>query len=248
MNRDQYGIIGQIQEGGWVEGGDSACWMGHWLYLNGGKCPDTDWDTAKYIKNFEVSFGAYVRHPYYHPIHNRFGSYYRNPWDGIISRDQYHGVLAALIVGKHYKALFRAFLHHGAWLWLFTYNTRINGQNPWNGEAKWKWPDLTLFDIWALYIRGSGWLGYLLYPLLCIFDIHLLLSTLVVNAEPVKKDDVINHTLKLIISKDRLPTPISWLALKLLNKEKLIEKLKVYWCNWRDNCDFVPLYEKRIKE
>lgn len=245
MNRDRHGIIGQIQPDGSIEGGDSACWMGHWLYLNDGKCPDTDWDASKFIKEFEVSFGAYVRHPDPSLSYDGFAAYYKNPWDGVISRDQYHGVLAAIIAAKDYSALFRAFLHHGAWAWLFMYNTRINGQNP--SQAKWKMPDLTLFDMWALYIRGAGLLGWLFYPLLTLFDVHLFLSTVFVNMEPKEKDDVINHTIKMIIAKDKKPTLFSWLAWKVLNKEKLMEKLKIYWCGWRDGCEIVKKYEERVR-
>lgn len=71
MNRDQYGIIGQIQPDGGIEGGDSACWNGHYTYYTGD-------DPIDFVKTFEVSPGGYVRHPYPDATNNRFGAYYKN--------------------------------------------------------------------------------------------------------------------------------------------------------------------------
>lgn len=229
LNRDEDGIIGQIQSDGSVDGGDSACWMGHYIYL-------TD-DDFPYVKTFEKGYGGYVRHP-----KSGFATYYENPWNGNISRDQLTGIIGGLVRQKEYKALLRLIVHHGAWLWLFSYNTVQNGVDP--KVAPWKWPDATLFDIWATILRGFGKFSWIFWPLLCILDLHMLVNTMIVNRSD--KDDKINYALKLMISREFVPTPTSWLSAKLLNKEHLISSLKEYWCGWRDNCDFVPLYEKKI--
>lgn len=242
LNRDVFGIIGQIQGDGSIESGDSACWQGHWFYLNGGVDPETGRTASEFIRLFEVMPGAYVRHPVPNQTYNGFGAYYAGPYDGVISRDQYHGVLAGIISSGDSNALWRAFKHHGYWLWLFTYNTRVNGEKP--ETAPWKWPDLTLFDIWAIYIRGFN--AWYLYPALLVADLQLLFASVAIKLEPVEKDDVINHTFKLILARERLTTPWSWLATRVLGREHLKAKLNKYWCEWRDNCAFVPLYLKRL--
>jgi len=249
MNRDSNGIIGQIQADGSIEGGDSACWNGHWLYLNDGKDPGGNvvTDVESYVDFFEVEPGAYVRHPVPSESINRFGAYYKNPWNGCISRDQLTGILAAL--NKHDKPgpILRLMLHHSLKLFLFTYNTVRNGQDP--ETAEWKMPDITLMDIWALELRALGnavrWLKPILYPVLTILDIHMLLNTLYFNYFN-KDEDNINHAIKLIIGKENNPTIISKLTFKLCNKIKLINTIKSYWCNWRDNCNFAPMYEKKL--
>lgn len=247
MNRDKYGIIGQVQPEGWIEGGDSVCWMGHWLYLNGGVDPEgkTVTNVDSFIKFFEVSFGAYVRHPDPEMTYNGFGAHYANPWNGCITRDQLTGILAALVVGKKYTAMLRLIVHHMAWLMLFSYANIKNGRDP--KIAPWKLGDPTVFDIWATQIRGLGPVAWLLWPLLCILDLHILISTVWTNYEPDTENDVINHTAKLMIAKEHKPTPLSWLAWKLCDKKGLLRKLKLYWAGWRANPEYVELYEKKFK-
>lgn len=248
MNRDDHGIIGQIQPEGWVEGGDSACWMGHWLFLNNGIDLEGLYvkNTSDYIKFFEVKPGAYVRHPIPSHTYNGFGAYYKDAWHGCISRDQFTGILAALVIGKQYGAMRRVVWHHLKRLMLFSYNNIPNGNDPSN--FKWKIGDLTFFDIWATEIRGLGPVAsFLLYPLLMVFDLHILLSTICTNFEPDSENDVINHTAKLMIARKYFPTPLSLLAWKIADKEGLLRKLKSYFCGWRQNCEFLPLYEKILK-
>ena len=239
LHRDKYGIIGQIQPGGWVEGGDSACWNGHYSYL-GGK------DAVSYVKTFEVSFGAYVRHPHKDATYNQFGSYYKNPWNGCISRDQFTGVLLGIIAEKNYLAMARVMLHHALRGFLFSYNTIPNGVDP--AIGKWKLPDITLMDIWATQLRGFGLLSWLFWPLLVVLDLHLLLGAIYDKYFDNEEEDVINFIGKLAVAREIVPTPTSWLASKFMNKENLIARLKKYWCGWRDNCDFIPLFEKKLEK
>ena len=89
-----------------------------------------DWTSEEYIGTFEAGWGAYVRHPEKDQTNNGFGAYYKNPWDGVVSRDQITGLLGCLIEHKERYAVFRIFIHSLAWLGLFTYNTRRNGRAP----------------------------------------------------------------------------------------------------------------------
>jgi len=242
MHIDKYGIIGQIQSDGSIEGGDSVNWMGHWLYLS-----DRSDDTAKkFINTFEVGFGAYVRHPYPDATYNGFGAYYKNPWDGCISRDQFTGLVGYLVASKQHGAIARILLHHLLRLMMFSYNTITNATNP--ATSKRKIPDLTLFDIWAMELRGLGTIvALLLYPILMICDLHILMHA-IIHRFSKSDNDPISMVMKAMVTREICPTPISYLAWKLLDKTKLINDLKNYWCGWRDSCDIVVLYEKKLKE
>lgn len=236
MNRDEHGIIGQIQADGSVEGGDAACWMGHWLYLSKEKFP--------YTRVFSAGFGAYVRHPVPERTNEGFGAYYNGPWDGVISRDQLTGVLAGIIAEKKWIEGVKVIIHHMAWLMLFSYNTRKNGAFP--GSTPWKWPDLTGPDIWAMEIRACGPFGWWLWPLVFVFDLHTVFNTLLHRFQ--KKTDPINFAMKLIVGKNHMATPFSVISFVICDKEKLIHELRDYWCEWRDGCDIVPLYVGELRD
>lgn len=237
MNRDKYGIIGQIQGDGSIEGGDSACWNGHYTYLRGK-------DAVPYVDTFEVSFGGYVRHPHPEMTNNGFGAHYEHPWSGCISRDQLTGVLAGVIGEKNKLAMLRIMLNHALRGFLFSYNTIKNGRDP--KTAKWKMPDITFMDIWAMMLRGFGPISWVFWPLLLVLDLHLLLGAVYDRYFDNKEPDVINFLGKLFVSVDHVPTPVSKLALKFVNKENLLSRLREYWCGWRDNCEIVDLYEKKL--
>lgn len=249
LNKDSYGIIGQIQPEGWVEGGDSACWMGHHTYLTNSKFP--------YVKTFEVKPGAYVRHPDPSLTYNGFGAFYKNPWNGCMSRDQWTGVIGALIRQKERLALLKLVLHHSLRGFLFAYNTIHNGRdsklykfslikffyNP-KKEPYYKMPDLTLFDIWATYLRGFGVISWLFWPLLVVLDIHNLIGAIFANIQ--QDNDQINFTMKYLVSREFVPTPTSWLTSKILNKRRLLDLIRDYWTR-RSNDDMVKLYEKALQ-
>lgn len=235
ITRDKYGILGQIQPDGSIEGGDGANWTGHYMYLTGGSFP--------YVKTFSKGNG-FVRHPDPNCTINSFGCYYAGPYDGVMSRDQLTGVLGALIRQKEYMSLVRLGLNYSCWLFLFTYNTRTNGENP--ITTPWKWPDLTGPDFWATYLRGFGVFSYLFYPLLCIFDVHMLISTLLVNVS--NEPDQISYSMKLMISKEYVPTPISWLSSKIVNRMSLLTLINIYWGGWRQQSDMVELLDKKLQE
>jgi hypothetical protein len=235
-NKDKNGIICQPQPDGSLEGGDSVCWTGHYIYLTGEKFP--------FVGTFEKGFGGYVRHPDPQSTNSTFGAYYKNPWNGCISRDQLTGIIAAFIRQKESLALIRVTLNHLCRLGLFSYNTIPNGVNP--ASAKWKLPDVTLLDVWALFLRGFGKTSWLAWPALCILDIQMLLGTLIVNRQ--KDPDQINYAIKYLISREFVPTPTSWLTSKILDKEHLNLLIKQYWEGWRNNPEMTHLYKQQIEK
>lgn len=250
MNRDKYGIIGQIQRPGSkikVEGGDSLTWMGHWLYLNDGVDPGgkTVTNTKQYIDFFEVAPGAFVRHPDPELTNNGFGAYYKNPYNGCITRDQLTGALAALIKGGHSDAMWRVIKHSMYRGMLFTYNTIKNGADP--ATADWQVPDIMFMDIWAMMIRGMGVWRWILYPLLVVLDLHMLINTIFTNFFDRKNNDQINQVVKLLVGIDYAPTPVSLLSWWLSDKALLLGALERYWTGWRDTPEFMSLYDRRLK-
>lgn len=237
LHFDQHGLLGQPYPQG-IEGGDSASWTGLYVYI-------TNDNTINYDQ-LEVGFGAYVRHPVHHPILNRFGSYYSNPYDGVISRDQLTGIILARIAQKNRLALLRIIAHHGLRLFLFSYNTRKNGVEP--STAPWKVPDFTGPDIWSLYLRGFGILSWIFFPLLCILDLHTLLNALYITY--IKKEDehLLNFTAKLLCSLEHVPTPISLLTAKVVSIEQIELAMVKYWCGWRDNCKMANLFMAKVEK
>jgi len=269
MHRDQLGIIGQIQPPGSkikVEGGDSLAWHSHWIYLNDGKDPDgiTVKDAADVFQFFSPDYlfdGALLRHPIAEFTNNGFGAYYSNPWSGCVSRDQITNALALAIQSGRKDIMLRIIKHSSKRLFLTTYNTILNGRNPNetklslskffsnpNNENYYKFPDPTGPDIWAMMIRGLGVWAYLLYPLLFLFDFHMVLNALYNNYLDKENDDQINQVTKLVVGLEYVPTPFSWLAWKISDKSLLLEQLTRYWSGFRDSPEYLPLYRKKFKE
>jgi hypothetical protein len=218
-----------------MEMGDSACWSGHHQYLNYGFHPYS-------ITNFEVGFGSYVRFKDPAMTDNGFGAYYKNPWQGCMSRDQLTGVIAGLIAENDIKANLRFIFHHLLSLFLFSYNTIHNGKVP----SGYKLPDITFMDFWSLELRMFGKLSWVFYPLLLILDIHMFLNTIFFNLGD-KDNDQINFAIKHFICIDNVPTPISLLSYRILNKEKLNRLLKDYWGGWRNQPGMHELYELKLR-
>lgn len=221
--KDQHGAVGQPYKNG-IEGGDSTSWTGIYDYFIQRKQ-----QTWSYSKFFQVGFGAYVRHPVKNSLYNEFGWYYKNPYDGVISRDQEEGIKSGLYnEGKLWEKI-KFILHASLRLFLFTYNTRQNGVNP--NKASWKLPDVRGPNSWATDIRLFPLLAILLNPLLELFDLHLLVSTLIANK--TSKDDLNNYLVRLHKARNISPTIVSIVCVKLLNKKHLKGRLFEYWCFWR---------------
>lgn len=233
---DEYGLVSQIQKNGTFEGGDTANHEGHRRYMRGGSA-----NVRPYRDIFEVGCGGYVRHPVPESTTNGFGAVYYHPWGGCISRDQLIGIIAGLISEGDYWGIIRLMFHHACRGFLFSYNTIHNGSKP--EDRGWKMPDLTLFDIWAIELRGLGVFSWVFWPLLCVLDLHNLGNTVVQNCTSVEKDnECISYLMRVFISVERVPTPISLLSRAILNERHVIKKLVSYWTGWRDNPHMGALY------
>lgn len=237
MNTDKYGVLGQIQDGGWIEGGDSAKWQGDWCYLTNNRFwSDCNNEHRSYVDFFEKQPGRYVRHPDPDQTFNGFGADIR-----AISRDQMTGIIAGIINEGNHRAMGRLMWQHAKRGFLFSWNTIHNGVDP--EKAKWKLPDLTGPEILAAELRGFGKWSWVFWPILCVLDLHMLANTLFINRVPVEKDnECISYLIKLFISNDHVPTPVSRLSLMLVDKSLMWQKLKSYWCGWRKQDDMAQLY------
>lgn len=235
---DKHGVIGQIQDDGSVEGGDSLNWMGHWSYLQ----DIPNWPAERIVKEFEVGFGGYVRHFDPGQTYYGFGAYYKNPYNGVISRDQMTGLIGMLVKRGQKMALARVMLHNLSRLFLFTYNTRTNGSS----TANWKLPDFTGPDILAMQLRGFGKASWLAWPLLVFLDIQNLIGVTMDRFQD--DDDVLSMVMKYQVSREFVPTPTSWLTSKIINKKQVTEKLKQYWTGWRSQPEMYELMAKHLNE
>lgn len=242
MNRDKHNIIGQIQNGGWVEGGDSAAFFGHWLSL--GK--DEHWTGDRYAEEFEVEPGCYVRNPYPDTSKEGWASFSNGVYDGVLSRDQLTGVLHVLCMHKKRKHILRFMWACAKRGFIFTNNTLKNGSDPRYGfiekpgilfflkciiqkQPGRKWPDMILWDIWAMMIRGLFPYTIILYPLLIIFDLHTIIGALLVARESVEEDDdVISHVGKCLVGMKIMPTPTMWIANRINSADDIMNKLERY--------------------
>ncbi len=154
------------------------------------------------------------------------------------SRDQLIPLLALVGINNFQfllKAILKDHLTRGL---LFAYNTRRNHvyktledhlkySTPdveWN--YSWKIPDLTGPDFWALYIRGFK--TKLLYPLLYLFDIETLISSLTIRFNK-DRDDVINHVVIVEYARVRMDTFVMKLARLITPRKLLQERLDTFF-------------------
>lgn len=244
IKKDGAGIVGQPKQGypDGIEGGDSLNWQGHYYFLR--NFPNKRLLAAAYVADFESPRfpGLYVRHPNPKATKHGFGAYCEGNFRGCESRDQMTGKLCFLSLVGPSKALLRTFKQHLCRGLLFANNTIRNGEDPRNHRPK--LPDLTGPDIWSLYIRGFRL--WPLYPLLIIFDLHLFLTAVLQN---FKKDpDIISHVIKVLTAQTILPTPLGWLAAKVLSQEHVLTKLLKYWGGFRQQPGMYQLYVPWIKK
>jgi len=266
VKRDSRGLVGQpdIYFPDGIEGGDSLNWTAHYLYLKESDfrnekyeyLPDTHL-LNEYINHFESKEypGLYVRHPNPWQSKHGFASYCEGNWKGVESRDQKTGKLCLFVKAKAKKELKRCLIQHLKRGMIFANNTIHNGDDPTDYDKDYayrnstklkrhKLPDITGPDVWALYIRGFR--AYWLYPLLCVFDLHLLIGAISVGFS--KDTDIISHVLKVITARDVMPTPFGWLASKVSTALDINIKLQKYWSGWRRQPGMYELYVPKVKE
>jgi len=223
--------IGKIQPDKSVELGD--CIQRESMYMLGLKL-----EGAHTRKLFRFIL-SHLEHPKYP------GFYRRSPdtdWSGDydrMSRDQSIPLVAAMGAVGLYKHIFFHLLSHILRLGFFT-NIRRNGTTKLNhGTKKYvsdtplynynpKPPDFAGPSFWALYLRGFWPLGLALYPVLCVLDLSLLVHSLLWRYH-YTHDDCLSYLILTRYSRSRLPTPLSYLALRIENKQDLKTKLDVYF-------------------
>lgn len=148
-------------------------------------------------------------------------------WDRM-SRDQLQPMIIAMgYWSKHeLQRLRRGHRRRG---YFFTNNTRKNGANKLNhgtevaGEKRdysWKTPDITGPEIWGNFIRAQR--AWWFYPLLMVYDLELFVGAILWRH--YKNHNIaLNHTLSQMQAIDIMPTPLSWLASKIMRVDKLLE-------------------------
>jgi hypothetical protein len=141
--------------------------------------------------------------------------YDASDWDRT-SRDQFKPIIIAcgLWDKGELKKLTLGHLKRG---FLFMNNVRQNGATKRNHGEKgysyaWRFPDVTFIDVWALFIRA--WRSWPLYPLLLVFDLYLIVTAIKWRYFP-QHNIAMNSALSILQAKKILPTPLSWIALKI---------------------------------
>lgn len=173
-----------------------------------------------------------------------------------VSRDQVIPYLVCASLFKDKTAIRSFLLAHLRRALLFMSNTFHNhqyaelmehdrktpeGGKSWNGN-KWKPGDITVFEFWALMIRASR--AWYLWPLLLIFDLETLFSTIFKRWS--KDHDVIVHTTILLHNLYVYPTPISRLAHWLTDYNDLQRKLDSFFAPYFEP-PFGDLYRPILK-
>lgn len=160
-----------------------------------------------------------------------------------MSRDQSYPYIIALALAGRFKDLFHFFIRHALHGFLFTWNTYPNYVMPGEAGYKKKLPDLTLFEFFNIYIRGFRL--FPLYPLLLLGDLEMLISCLIKRFDSDK--DVCNSLASVLLAKEIMPTPLSYLARKILKpvaQKKLDDYFREDWMEPPINEFYRPIVEK----
>lgn len=216
LNRyiDKFGLIVQDVNGNTTgDGGDGTHKTSHLeiaLFLN------DDPAHPSFEKLIDVQKATpFVRHPDPSKWYSQLDRF---------SRDQATPYVIALALNKNYKMLFHFFVRHMLHGFLFTWNYVPNWVMPGDPGYKKKMPDITLFEFFNVYIRGFRL--YPLYPLLLLGDLEMLGGAIVKRFS--KGNDIANSLANVLLAKEIMPTPLSYLARKIL-KSIVQPKLDSYF-------------------
>ena len=91
-------------------------------------------------------------------------------------------------------------------------------------------------------------LGYMLYPLVMLFDLETLFSSIFHRMGWSNGDDVANHCAICIYGMQRIPTPIMYLANKINSYEDMMAKHKSYWGGWRQMEFFTSMFDRPMRK
>ena len=220
---DEFGLLDKIAG---RDGGDTCHREGVWFSLTGMLGLKK---SQKWLEQRELQFQSVMAkiHPapgvlIRHPDPNRDAS----DWDRM-SRDQLQPVIIACGYWSktELKKLAWGHLMRG---FLFTNNVRQNGANKRSHgtgdyDYSWRFPDVTLFEIWGNFIRAFK--AWYLWPLLLITDLELLFGAVKWKYWP-KHNIALNQTLSMMQGYDRLSTPWSWIAVKVCPIPYMIDFIK----------------------
>lgn len=137
-----------------------------------------------------------------------------------MSRDQVTSNIIALGLINEQTRLSKIVWSNAKRAMLFTTNTRGN-----TTDAPLQLPDLTLFGVWAMYIRAKQvkWLK----PLLYLFDLSLLANAEIktrIYAKDAENADDLGFIEAILQAKEQYPTFISNWAIKIYNQRGLANK------------------------
>jgi hypothetical protein len=168
------------------------------------------------------------------------GKWYAD-WDRF-SRDQAIPLIILMGEKKLYKHLAWFIFGHIQRGMLFMTNTRRNhvymkyedhvkySTPDVEWDPKWKLPDITGPEFWALLIRAMPTpVRLALYPLLVLFDLETLCGAIVRRFFRKDNRDVINHSLILVNGMRRCPTFVMYLATKVTSKSFLKPRLNAFF-------------------
>lgn len=220
-NVDRDGFPGTQGESGEFDGGDTAAILGGMIALS--KFGQLESYTPLRLVQLQsrlFKHGAPIRHPdslKWYGCNDRF------------SRDQLVATLCGLVVVPNQVFCALLFAAHKSRWFLTAWNTRKNGVM---GAPK-KFPDITLFEVWGLWIRiMRPWWRHLV---LWFFDIETLIGA--IHWRLFRKDRVTrNHMLVMLTCMNHSPTPALWLAYRITDWPEMVLR-------WKDHCTAVREYD-----
>ena len=236
---DKYGLI--VQADG--NGGDTAqrtglFWSAVYLLEYGNRSLEfwtaNHYDFISDYRYLEIDHGILRRHPDRAPDAGQPGvrdfAYWNNP--SVFSRDQWVSLCIALGFYEMTAELQRLFTAHRK-RWFFHQNYDLTGPQH--------------FGIWIRSLNAKY-----MWPLLFVTDIFLVLSSFIDLAkyytDPDDTSDVINGVLVLIQAAERMPTPLSWLARKLMGARNPQEAFGIYFNPATGAPPFDGLYRPLIEK
>lgn len=154
------------------------------------------------------------------------------------SRDQ-HSVLRIAMGANGDKKRVKESLKMMAKRFAFHQNTHKGTDDP---ENKWKVPDIMTPAEVAAAIRSLGIIS--LYPVLVVLDLFMLLDLVlrqVLTSDDWDGDNMM--ALNFLYAYKKMPTPVSWLTMKLYKRTNFMDHIKNYYSEADGSNGIEPLYE-----
>lgn len=262
ITMDKHGMLVQLNNdpSNPHDGGDTAHRTGHYFFLIQlqEKVFNQKWKkmlpfaSDEYYKShmddLEPIKGCYVRYPKRADKLEPNHYYCEGTYEGVMSRDQMTPLLISAGYRKDYKRIAWAFLRHMMRGFIFMSNTRrfemVNGEHVMYRRM----PGFAFFEYFNLFLRGLPALGYILYPLVMLFDLETLLSSIFHRMGWSNGDDVANHCAICIYGMQRVPTPVMHLANKINSYKDMKAKQESYWGGWRQMGFFSSMFDRPMRK